>query len=277
MASVLHSVYSTYNYYFNEYNDPRIQHLPLMNKPWFMLQMMTVYLLFVKVIGRKIMQNRKPLNLTKVINYYNLCQIALNLFCAYYSLKYSYMQKGYNYTCQVPPYNDYTYAGLKLVTMSYIYFLLKILDLMDTVFFVLRKKDSQVTFLHTYHHVLMVLAAFAHIKYYSGAGQCLLLGIINCLVHAIMYSYYFLTSFKPELKQSLWWKKHITQVQMLQFAILIIHFILPLFRECSFPKSLLLLLTVQHVFMISLFGDFYYKTYIKKKTIKDVPKDLNDN
>lgn len=29
-----------------------------------------------------------------------------------------------------------------------------------------------------------------------------------------MYTYYFLTAFKPELKQSFWWKKHITQVQL---------------------------------------------------------------
>lgn len=148
-----------------------------MNKPWFMLQLMTAYLLFVKVIGKRLMENRKPFNLNKIINYYNLSQVVLNLYCAYTSFTYSYMQKGYNPTCQPPPYNDKTPAGDKLLTLSYMYFMLKIVDLMDTVFFVLRKKNNQVTFLHTYHHILMVLASYAHIKYYSGAGQCILLGM----------------------------------------------------------------------------------------------------
>lgn len=147
-----------------------------MDKPWFMLQLMTAYFLFVKVIGKKMMENRKPYNLTKIINLYNIAQIVLNLYCGYNAFKYSYMQKGYSFTCQPPPYNDYTPAGAKRLSMSYMYFMLKIVDLMDTVFFVLRKKNNQITFLHTYHHALMVLCTYVHLKYYSGAGQCMLLG-----------------------------------------------------------------------------------------------------
>lgn len=147
-----------------------------MDKPWIILQIMAAYFLFVKVIGKKMMENRKPFNLTKVINYYNLSQIVLNLYCGYITFKYSYMQKDYTSTCQLPPYNDYSPAGAKRLTMSYMYFMLKMMDLMDTVFFVLRKKTNQVTFLHTYHHALMVICTYVHIKYYSGAGQCTLLG-----------------------------------------------------------------------------------------------------
>lgn len=90
-------------------------------------------------------------------------------------------------------------------------------------------------------------------------------GIVNSYVHVIMYGYYFLTSFKPELKQSIWWKKYITQVQMAQFSILIIYFGVPIFTACQFPKSLLAFLTVQNLFMLLLFADFYYKAYLKKK------------
>jgi len=45
-------------------------------------------------------------------------------------------------------------------------------------------------------------------------GHAAMVGILNTFVHIVMYFYYFLTSFKPELKQSMWWKKHITQLQM---------------------------------------------------------------
>jgi len=41
-----------------------------------------------------------------------------------------------------------------------------------------------------------------------------MLGILNSIVHSFMYLYYFATAFRPELKKSLWWKKYITQIQL---------------------------------------------------------------
>jgi elongation of very long chain fatty acids protein 7 len=92
--------------------------------------------------------------------------------------------------------------------------------------------------------------------------------VVNSFVHVIMYGYYFLTSFKPELKQSIWWKKYITQVQMAQFTILIVHFSVPLFTDCSYPKGLNAAIAVQNIFMLLLFGDFYYKAYVRGKSPK---------
>lgn len=102
-----------------------------------------------------------------------------------------------------------------------------------------------------------------------------------------MYGYYFLTSFKPELKNSLWWKKHITQIQLVctallgdktflvtkkhfpfqtQFAILVVHFINPIFfYECGHPKFVAAIGVTQNFFMFLLFSDFYYKAYVKKR------------
>lgn len=105
-------------------------------------------------------------------------------------------------------------------------------------------------------------------KALSGGGHAIILGVINSFVHVIMYGYYFLTSFKPELKKSLWWKKYITQVQMVQFLILIVYFSIPLFKECNFPKLINFGIALQNVFMLALFGDFYYKTYIRRSQIK---------
>lgn len=45
------------------------------------------------------------------------------------------------------------------------------------------------------------------------------LGVINAFVHVVMYSYYFLTSYRPELRNSLWWKKHITQIQLVRIFL----------------------------------------------------------
>lgn len=53
---------------------------------------------------------------------------------------------------------------------------------------------------------------------------------------------------------------------MAQFTILIVHFTVPLFTDCDYPKGLLAAIAVQNIFMLVLFGDFYYKAYVKKKT-----------
>jgi len=57
----------------------------------------------------------------------------------------------------------------------WLYFLLKLLDLVDTIFFVLRKKQNQVTFLHVYHHVGMAIATWVGVKYLPG-GHAVFLG-----------------------------------------------------------------------------------------------------
>lgn len=110
-----------------------------------------------------------------------------------------------------------------------------------------------------------------------------------------MYTYYFLTAFKPELKQSFWWKKHITQVQLvshydiscdldqnrpplqIQFFILMFHFGLPLlYKDCAFPKFVLFCGLIQNVFMFILFSDFYNKAYRKKPPAPPISKKAID-
>lgn len=39
------------------------------------------------------------------------------------------------------------------------------------VFFILRKKNKQASFLHVYHHAGMVLFVYLHLKFVSGGGH----------------------------------------------------------------------------------------------------------
>lgn len=82
-----------------------------------------------------------------------------------------------------------------------------------------------------------------------------------------MYGYYFLTSYKPELKNSIWWKKYITQLQLIQFAILFIYCGMTLFffDDCTNTKTFLWMGLIQATVMGTLFMDFYFKAYIKKR------------
>lgn len=82
-----------------------------------------------------------------------------------------------------------------------------------------------------------------------------------------MYGYYLASALDENVKKSIWWKKHITQIQLTQFFLLGIHFSLPIFiGDCGYPKIFCIIMTLQNVFMMLMFGDFYRKAYLQKKT-----------
>lgn len=108
------------------------------------------------------------------------------------------------------------YFSLQIATSMYTYLLGKISELLDTVFFVLRKKDNQVTFLHVYHHTLMMLATWLALKY-EPTYTTVFLGTLNSFVHMVMYFYYALSTF-PSISQYLWWKKYITKMQLVSWT-----------------------------------------------------------
>lgn len=62
-----------------------------------------------------------------------------------------------------------------------------------------------------------------HFDVTGGHGS--IVGFLNTVVHAIMYSYYFVTSMWPEYKKNLWWKKYITQLQMVNNMYINLHYI----------------------------------------------------
>jgi hypothetical protein len=47
-------------------------------------------------------------------------------------------------------------------------FITKVIDLIETIFFCLRKKEGQVSFLHVYHHISTLLFSWMSCKYFGG-------------------------------------------------------------------------------------------------------------
>ncbi|XP_053691057.1 elongation of very long chain fatty acids protein AAEL008004-like [Sabethes cyaneus] len=274
MALVLKSFYCGYKRYFAEFQDPRTVNFPLVNPPWMPFALVGAYLYFVLRLGPKLMADRKPFNLKPLILVYNLVQVIANAALCVAATKAAY-DLHISFKCQ-PVNRSSSPEAIRELQMIHCYYILKVADLVDTVFFVLRKKQSHVTFLHVYHHAGVLLGAYVYFRVVGG-GHASMLGIWNTFVHAVMYFYFFLTVYRPELTRNANWKKYITILQMVQFAYLVVHFGLPvLFNlDCGIAKFWLWMPMIQNVFMFVLFLDFYRRTYGRRKAEMASPESDN--
>lgn len=261
------SLSSYFNYiaydFWDEYGDDYGQGYGLVDGgPWTICAIVSVYLLFVKVIGPRFMRNREPYDLKNALFYFNLFHILGNGLCSVPALV---ITRG-TYDCWSSrrtgdPSNP---AHRLLLYLSFVYFCAKFLDLFDTVFFILRKKDEQVTFLHVVHHSVMPLCTYIALKF-APIGRTSIIGIVNAVVHTVMYTYYFLSSIES-MKTHLWWKRYLTQMQIVQFVIFFAHSVQGLlFIESSqYPITLSILELLNSLFFMKSFTDFFLKTYSKK-------------
>ncbi|XP_069697686.1 very long chain fatty acid elongase 7-like [Periplaneta americana] len=262
MAALIKSAYKAYIYLFRDLTDKRSDDFFLMGSVWFPLSILAIYLYFVLSLGPRLMKNRPPLQLNGVIKTYNIVQIICSIYITERALTLGWATK-YKWICEPVDYSD-TYEAYVVLRAVHSYFLLKMFDLLDTIFFVLRKKDRQISFLHIYHHGGVFFGSWVITKFLPG-GHGTFIGCINSFVHIIMYSYYFITLTWPQYKNKIWWKKYLTRLQMLQFLLVTIHAAPILFmKDCTYPKVIAALMVFQYSFMFVLFLDFYKKTYLKK-------------
>ncbi|CAB3246108.1 unnamed protein product [Arctia plantaginis] len=263
MSVILRGAVKLYYYLNDEIRDTRTQDWFLIRSPWPGLALLTLYLLMVLRWLPDYMKNRPAYDLRSIMAVYNASQMIGCIYIAYKGLTLGWLNH-YSLLCQGldnGP-NALEYAW----TVCYGYFVMKLIDLLDTIFFVLRKKHNQVTFLHVYHHWGMVAVSWGIVKWVPG-GHVTSLIILNSIVHFVMYGYYLMTSLDGTNRQALRrWKKHITQIQIFQFAMLFVHhFAMLLKRECAFPSPPAYILLPQNFFMLLLFSDFYYRSYFKSK------------
>ncbi|XP_050521964.1 elongation of very long chain fatty acids protein 7-like [Daktulosphaira vitifoliae] len=263
MPCVMFESINHFNKWLYENGDRRMEEYWLYASIWPIISIIFVYLLFVLKLGPSYMKNRKPFDIDRIVMIYNIFQVFYSMYIVKESVRLIWSKPDtYRLNCIEVDYSN-TETSRDKIFIIYLYYFSKILDLLDTVFFVLRKKQSQVTFLHVYHHGMMVTAGWLVIKFYPG-GQLAFLGSINSVVHTIMYSYYFLTVLKPEYKKA-WWKKYLTQLQLIQFVLTALHGVASLLAtDCTYPKFIMAFALPQDILMFYLFWNFYKKAYTSK-------------
>lgn len=154
---------------------------------------------------------------------------------------------------------------LQIVSCAWWFFFSKVVELLDTVFFVLRKKQNQVSFLHVYHHSVTCFFCWAYLKYMPDE-QGVVIGALNSFVHIIMYFYYMVAAMGPKYQKFIWWKKYMTWIQLTQFGLMLLYLGMVTAFNCKkFHKVLTYCFFINVAFMMYLFADFYRKAYKKNK------------
>lgn len=249
--------------------DAEVDSWMFMSSLWPIMSILSLYLLFVLKFGPGFMESRKPFSLKNPILLYNAFQTIFNawivsmLFTTPGAIHYII-----NHLCYPIPRHQNQFLLRELYSGSWFFFISKVFDLLDTVFFVLRKKQSQVTFLHVYHHVNMVFTTWAYLRFIKGE-QLLLGAVINSFIHVIMYSYYFLSALGPHMQKYLWWKKYLTRLQIIQFIFIMGYNVTLYAMNCNMPKLFVFYIVLDVALFLYLFCLFYTKTYEKNKQAKD--------
>ncbi|EDW72443.2 uncharacterized protein Dwil_GK20709 [Drosophila willistoni] len=227
-----------------------------------------LYLLFILKLGRRFMENRQPYQLRGILKFYNLFQVAYNALMFLMMVTCLVVYKPYKFSCMVPSPLDHGVKNWERF-IGYAYYINKYFDFLDTIFFILRKKYKQITILHIVHHAAMPMAAYLTMRVNGYGGLPVTVSTANTFVHTLMYGYYYLASQYPNLSKSLWWKKYITILQMVQFISVLIHIFWTLQQEdCYINPHLINGFIGAGIFLITMFSNFYIRTYMLSKSKK---------
>ncbi|TSN48464.1 Elongation of very long chain fatty acids protein 5 [Bagarius yarrelli] len=176
--------------------DPRVRGWLLLDNYLPTLSFTIIYLLIVW-LGPKYMRNKQPFSCRGILVVYNTALTLLSLYM-FYELVSAVWQGGYNFFCQD------THSGGEADD--------RLIEFMDTFFFILRKNNHQITVLHVYHHFTM-LNIWWFVMNWVPCGHSYFGATFNSFIHVLMYSYYGLSSV-PAIRPYLWWKRYITQGQL---------------------------------------------------------------
>ncbi|XP_008560615.1 elongation of very long chain fatty acids protein 7 [Microplitis demolitor] len=266
MANFIKMVVTNYHEIVGDHKDPVVDSWFLMSSPGPVLAILATYLLFVLKVGPKMMESRPAFQLKNILILYNAFQVIFSVWLVSLAMNDQFLNSVYPSSCRRDNVVPDQRTQQLISSGAWWYFFAKIIELLDTVFFVLRKKYNQVSFLHVYHHTITALFSWCYLKYLPGE-QGLLIGFLNSTVHIVMYTYYLIAALGPQYRKYLWWKKYMTWMQLIQFGLMLIYLIVILAMDCAMPKALTYFFVTNVIIFIYLFSDFYRKSYIKKKKV----------
>uniref|UniRef100_A0A673B718 Elongation of very long chain fatty acids protein n=1 Tax=Sphaeramia orbicularis TaxID=375764 RepID=A0A673B718_9TELE len=250
------------NTYLESWMGPRDQRV----RGWLLLDnypptfALTVMYLLIVWMGPKYMKHRQPYSCRGLLVLYNLGLTLLSFYMFYEVNTHALQDVLKKIIGRVL--NQIWKLTLCIINVLWWYYFSKLIEFMDTFFFILRKNNHQITVLHIYHHASM-LNIWWFVMNWVPCGHSYFGASLNSFVHVVMYSYYGLSAI-PSMRPYLWWKKYITQLQLVQFFLTVSQTMCAVIWPCGFPMGWLYFQISYMVTLIILFTNFYVQAYNKK-------------
>ncbi|CAF0937460.1 unnamed protein product [Rotaria sordida] len=258
-----------------------LKHADPRTKDWFLLwtdpipalTLAFIYLIIV-TLGPRYMRHREAFHIPSwVLFTYNMSLVVLSVYMVEEIIVGMY-RRNYNLLCQ-PLIVSKDKNEMKITNALWLYYFSKAIEFIDTIFMVVRKRFTQITFLHVFHHSTMLLIWWVVMTWIPG-GQAWFGPVFNSVVHVFMYAYYGL-SVIPSLRSKLWWKRYITMFQLIQFVLIFIHTFHAIFTGCNYPLWGSWMLGGYMIIMLILFTNFYIHEYITRSNDTKRRKQQFDN
>ena len=133
-----------------------------MSSPWPVLGFCTLYIYIVWCAGPAFMKDRQPYDIKLLMIAYNLFQTLLSLWL-FQKASYFWLTGRYNWLCQSVDFSN-SEEGMLAADMTWWFFFSKLVDTIDSFFFVLRKKWTHLSTLHVFHHGIMPFTSWFGIR-----------------------------------------------------------------------------------------------------------------
>ncbi|CAJ1365310.1 unnamed protein product [Effrenium voratum] len=206
----------------------------------------------------RLMEARVPIqqSIFETLVVYNMTQFLFNAFVSGELLREAWAQ-GF----RRPWGNVFTYSkeGHRLGYLIWLHYHGCQLELLDTLFVVIRKKFQKITFLHVWLRILNMWGWWFACRYACG-GDTYFPAAVNSATRAVVYAFYS-WSLLTERGVPLVQKAHVTELQMFQFAICACHalFCVYNFWNMQIPRAVLLIYFLCMMNGLMLYTDFHYQ------------------
>lgn len=263
-ATLFHRFGDFYYEQFISKAHPDIMDWPLVRKEWQCWIIMACYAIFINYLGPAIMKNKKPLDLRWLMIPYNILLVFANfyIFKEFAKIRWSGRE---DVTCENmyvkldPKTDPHKY---RLVEVIWYFYMTKYIELLDTVIFVLRKKERQLSRLHIIHHTTVPMLVLYMLRS-EPRGYNSYFPLANAFVHCIMYTYYGVSALGDEVTIHLRFKKYVTMTQLIQFILVLYYFISRPFVGCQYNWVIGSGNLIIAGFFFLLFCNFYWNEYCK--------------
>jgi len=233
--------------------DARSANFPLMN-PFDMILITLSYLLIV-LLGLVFLKifPRFYLPMVKIPQFfYNVFLVMVSFWIGAEAIYQAFVINDFGFVGNPNSPNDPKLMGIARVMWAF--YFSKIIEMLETVFMIIRNNPRQITFLHVFHHST-IFFIWWFVIYYGPGGDAIFSVIINSFIHVIMYSYY------ASATVGVSWgalKNLLTIVQMIQFVWMIVHSsVVLIIDDRSSHRFLVWTLIIYSFILLLLFLRFY--------------------